>query len=344
MQYSNFESFFSNSSFTLLFLLMGYFWYNTVILNPKPLVVGKVGMVLSNVTLAGLLLVRWLESSHFPLSNLYESLIFLAWSFTLIHLILDQLKPNPLIGSIVAPSALLTSSFANFSLPEDMQKVTPLVPALQSNWLMMHVTVMILSYAALIAGSLLAIMFLAFGETNQDMNWSGMLRPSTLPMGVLKRGATTFANPSSSSAMSPPKGYLNEVDLKLENVSSNTTSNELNNSQRVPSQDSFELSKTIDNLSYRSLSIGFCFLTIGIISGAVWANEAWGSYWSWDPKETWALITWFVFATYLHIRLKYGWEGKKPAFIASGGFFVIWICYLGVNLFGKGLHTYGFWN
>jgi cytochrome c-type biogenesis protein CcsB len=94
-------------------------------------------------------------------------------------------------------------------------------------------------------------------------------------------------------------------------------------------------------LSYRIIGIGFPFLTIGILSGAVWANEAWGSYWSWDPKETWALLTWLVFAIYLHTRLTKGWEGKKPALIASLGFVTVWICFLGVNLIGEGLHSYG---
>jgi cytochrome c-type biogenesis protein CcsB len=92
---------------------------------------------------------------------------------------------------------------------------------------------------------------------------------------------------------------------------------------------------------YRIIGIGFPLLTIGILSGAVWANEAWGSYWSWDPKETWAFITWLIFAFYLHTRLQYGWEGKKSAFVATFGFFILWICYLGVNLLGKGLHSYG---
>jgi len=101
------------------------------------------------------------------------------------------------------------------------------------------------------------------------------------------------------------------------------------------------LLQTIDLWSYRIIGLGFPFLTIGIISGAVWANEAWGSYWSWDPKETWALITWLVFAIYLHSRLIKGWEGQKAAFLGSCGFFVIWICYLGVNFLGKGLHSYG---
>ena len=102
-----------------------------------------------------------------------------------------------------------------------------------------------------------------------------------------------------------------------------------------------KLLQSLDNWSYRIIGLGFPFLTIGIIAGGVWANEAWGSYWSWDPKETWALITWIVFATYLHSRITKGWEGKKTAILGGIGFFVIWICYLGVNFLGKGLHSYG---
>ena len=102
-----------------------------------------------------------------------------------------------------------------------------------------------------------------------------------------------------------------------------------------------KLLKSLDNWSYRIIGLGFPFLTIGIIAGGVWANEAWGSYWSWDPKETWALITWLVFATYLHSRITKGWEGKKTAILGGLGFFVIWVCYLGVNFLGKGLHSYG---
>jgi len=98
----------------------------------------------------------------------------------------------------------------------------------------------------------------------------------------------------------------------------------------------------LDNLSYRFIGLGFALLTLGIISGAVWANSAWGSYWSWDPKETWAFITWLTYAIYLHLRISKGWYGKQSAFVAVFGFFVIWFCYLGVNLFGKGLHSYAF--
>ncbi len=208
------------------------------------------------------------------------------------------------MGAITTPSALLTNAFATFTLPKEMQEASPLVPALQSNWLMMHVTVMILSYAALILGSLLSVAFLIV-TGGKDIN--------------LKKSPDFSSSLNSNSSL-----------LLLDQSSKTEKSTSFNS-----------LAFTLDNLSYRILGMGFPFLTIGILSGAVWANEAWGSYWSWDPKETWALLTWLIFAIYLHMRLSKGWEGKKPAIIASLGFVIVWICYLGVNLLGEGLHSYG---
>jgi cytochrome c-type biogenesis protein CcsB len=278
---------------------------------------GQIGIIISNVSIFILLVLRWKESGHFPLSNLYESLMFLAWTLTTIHLLLEfnifglNFGNTPfmakLIGSITTPSALFTNAFATFSLPKEMQEASPLVPALQSNWLMMHVTVMILSYGALICGSLLAIAFLIITGVNKN-NGETKIHPNG------KESELT------NSDVNKKEG-LNSSENKIE-----------------------KLAMTFDNLSYRILGIGFPLLTIGILSGAVWANEAWGSYWSWDPKETWALLTWLVFAIYLHTRLNKGWQGKKPALIASLGFISVWICYLGVNLLGEGLHSYGWFQ
>jgi len=292
---------------------------------------GNSGIVLSNISLFLLLCIRWVESGHFPLSNLYESLIFLSWALTLLHLIINfdlfmTFKSFPiinfsspfkynknflkLVSSIIAPSALFTNAFASFSLPTDMQSSGPLVPALQSNWLMMHVTVMVLSYAALIIGSLLSIGFLVISGVKNSPN------PSILK--IKKEVAT------------------NQKEGLLQGTTDQKEGGEINTK--------LDLEKILDNLSYRILGFGFPLLTIGILSGAVWANEAWGSYWSWDPKETWALLTWLIFAIYLHTRLNKGWEGKKPALIASFGFIIVWICFLGVNLLGEGLHSYGWLN
>ena len=82
-------------------------------------------------------------------------------------------------------------------------------------------------------------------------------------------------------------------------------------------------------------------MTLGLITGAIWANEAWGTWWSWDPKETWALISWLFYAAYLHMRISKGWQGRKPAALATFGFFIVLICYIGVNFLGLGLHSYG---
>jgi cytochrome c-type biogenesis protein CcsB len=284
-------------------------------------------ILFANISLFVLLCLRWLESGHFPLSNLYESLMFLSWGCTsiLVYYLFGSLfknrenQKNPsvflekILGSVLTPCALFLNAFATFSLPTEMQKAGPLVPALQSNWLMMHVTVMIISYAALILGSLLSIAFLIYRAT---VDFTAIFLNNKQ---VMLRSSRTNTTPI----------YEGNRDCTQDNVK----------------QDFLDkVSNNLDFLSYRIIGIGFPFLTIGILSGAVWANEAWGSYWSWDPKETWALLTWLVFAIYLHTRFTKGWEGKKPAIIASVGFIVVWICYLGVNLLGEGLHSYGFLN
>ena len=97
----------------------------------------------------------------------------------------------------------------------------------------------------------------------------------------------------------------------------------------------------LDDVTYRMIAIGWPLLTGGIITGAVWANSAWGTYWSWDPKETWSLITWFVYAIYLHARYVRGWKGSQMAVISAVGFLAVIFTYLGVNLVLSGLHSYG---
>jgi cytochrome c-type biogenesis protein CcsB len=279
----------------LLFFAMILYWISLSI--PKNNLIFQVSkglVIISNILFMLTLSIRWISEGYFPLSNLYESLIFLSWGISFIHLIIEYKTQSRLIGSIATPLMFFLSGFSSLTLPTDMQKALPLVPSLQSNWLMMHVSMMMVSYATLILGSLLSILYLAF------ISFSGQKNQVALE--------------SSTGALS---------------TASSVTYSKLS------------LLQTVDIWSYRIIGLGFPFLTIGIISGAVWANEAWGSYWSWDPKETWALITWLVFAIYLHSRLLKGWQGKQAAILGSCGFFVIWICYLGVNFLGKGLHSYG---
>ena len=305
MDWNEIQNFLSNIVFGILLFTMIIYWINLSIFNNFSILskIGTISTTVANLLLFLILCSRWLVAGYFPLSNLYESLLFLTWVLLTIYLYLEIKTKSKLIGSLLIPVALLINGFANLTLSPEMQKASPLVPALQSNWLMMHVSMMLLSYGTLIIGSLLCILFL-----------------------IISR-------------------YKN-VDLKVLDNSSLPLYNIMLDYYEAPSNQISEFSKlkllqSIDNWSYRIIGLGFPFLTIGIISGGVWANEAWGSYWSWDPKETWALITWLVFATYLHARITKGWEGKKTAILGSLGFFVIWICYLGVNFLGKGLHSYG---
>lgn len=325
-----------NISFAVLFVTMLLYWLGAAFpAIPYLSGLGTTGIAIANLCIATLLGARWLEAGYFPLSNLYESLFFLTWGITAAHLLAENMSRSRLVGVVTAPVAMAITAFAALTLPSEMQHSEPLVPALKSNWLMMHVSVMMLSYSALMVGALLAIAFLVVTR-GQDIE----LRGSSVGTGGFRRkdGETTppayqlQRNDSFSAASLAQNngGSIAVLDLAATQSMTTTLSPQLLN-----------LADTLDNISYRIIGLGFPLLTIGIIAGAVWANEAWGSYWSWDPKETWALITWLVFAAYLHSRITKGWQGRRPAILAATGFVVVWICYLGVNLLGKGLHSYG---
>jgi cytochrome c-type biogenesis protein CcsB len=316
------ESSLDNLIFLVLLIVTIVYWASIVLTNFKSLTkIGFYGTVLTNGLIFCLLGFRWINYGYFPLSNLYESLLFLAWGITFTTIVLEFKTRTPIIGSISNPISLFITGFAGLSLPESMQAPSPLVPALKSNWLMMHVTVMMLSYASLIVGSLLGIFFLILVNGKKEE--------------IILQG-NSYGTNFQDKKLVDAAFYKEDVTEDYTNL----VIDEVGKSEPIK-DNRLSLLESIDNLSYRTISFGFPLLTIGIIAGAVWANEAWGSYWSWDPKETWALITWLVFASYLHARITKSWQGKKPAIIASFGFVVVWICYLGVNFLGKGLHTYG---
>lgn len=274
----------------------------------------ELGMIITFFCITGLLVTRWIYCKHFPLSDLYESLIFLSWSFYIIHIILFLKKQKNTLSAITAPSAIFTQGFATSGLLTEMNQSAILVPALQSQWLMMHVSMMVLGYASLLCGSLLSIALLIV-TFQKDI------------IGIFDK----------------IKYLLNESFFVVEIQYMNQKSNILKSTSPLSIRNyyKFQLIEQLDHWSYRIISLGFLFLTIGILSGAVWANEAWGSYWNWDPKETWAFITWTIFAIYLHIRTNKNLRSVNSAIVAFIGFLIIWICYFGVNLLGIGLHSYG---
>ena len=248
----------------------------------------KIELLATLVALIGLLVntagigMRWVESyqmgiGHAPLSNMYESLVFFAWSIVLLYLVVEFIYKNKVIGAFAMPFAFASMAYASLS-PEFSDRITPLVPALQSNWLIAHVFTCFIGYAAFAVACGTGIMYLVKLRDKGDSK--SLL--ATLP------------------------------SLKI-----------------------------IDDITHKIILFGFIWLSAGIISGAVWANSAWGTYWSWDPKETWSLITWFIYASALHARFTRGWGGKRIAWISIIGFLAVVFTYYGVNFLLSGLHSYG---
>lgn len=305
------ETFLLQTNFVVLLITTLSYWLNALAFLPPNIgFFSRFGVFTGLGLQSFFLITRWFYSGHFPLSNLYESVLFLCWVLlSFLSYLLSQMPKtsssfwHQASGSILMPMILFLFMFALWSLPDQLKQTTALVPALQSNWLVMHVTVMILSYGALICGCLFAIAYLVlcWFQPNCSLQLEG-----------------SSVMPAADMQIESPKQLKNE-----------------------PFQ---AMAQWLDNMSYRLVGLGFPLLTIGLLSGSIWANQTWGSYWSWDPKETWSLITWFLFAIYLHTRISRQWSGRKSAVLATVGFFIIWICYFGVNLVGKGLHSYGFLN
>jgi cytochrome c-type biogenesis protein CcsB len=247
----------------------------------------KVGLIATLIAWAGFaansgaILTRWMEAralgfDQAPLSNLYESIVFFAWSILLFYLLIDLRYRQRSLGAFVLPFAFFGMVWAQFGLNDAIE---PLVPALQSNWLTYHVITCFLGYAGFAVACGASIMYLLVAGKNGEK----------------------------------PKGILAL----------------------------FPDSRILDDINYKAIMIGFPLLTLGIVTGAAWANYAWGTYWSWDPKETWSLIVWFIYAAFLHARFTRGWVGRRAAYLSIAGFAATIFCYLGVNLVLSGLHSYG---
>ena len=229
------------------------------------------------------LILRWKVSydlgiGHVPLSNLFESMVFFAWAIILIYLVVEWRTKNRSIGVFAVPIAFLAMAYASIS-PDISNRIEPLIPALQSNWLTSHVVTCFMGYAAFTVAFGCGLLYLLKNMENGDKEKTA--------------------------------GFLGKLPSLV----------------------------MLDALIYQSIALGFVFLTIGIMTGSIWAHYAWGSYWSWDPKETWSLITWLIYAIMLHARYVRGWRGKRLAVLALIGFVSILFTYLGVNYL-PGLHSY----
>jgi cytochrome c-type biogenesis protein CcsB len=269
------------SSTTFIYALASIFYIGSFTFKKK--IFSKIGFFVLCIgfldNTLGIIL-RWIESyqmgyGHAPFANMYESLVFFSWTVAILYIFVELKYKESIIGVFASPLIFLAIAYASLS-PDVSSKISPLIPALKSNWLIAHVIACFLGYAGFAVAFGFSIMY--------------------------------FIKPKNPDAIS--------VFAKL------------------PSWD------LIDELTYQMVVFGFLFLTIGIITGAVWANSAWGTYWSWDPKETWSLITWFVYAIFMHLRMMKGWYGKNLAWISIIGFMAVIFTYFGVNYLLSGLHSY----
>jgi len=234
-------------------------------------VLATCGLAVHTLALAA----RTIGSGHAPFTNMYESVSFLAWSSALAYVLIEGRfrirKAGPYVLLIVVALMAVASS------PLMPKTATPLVPALQSYWLWLHVSVTLLGEAFFAVAFVTSLLFLradARSRKDAGREWAG-------------------------------------------------------------------LAAKYDEVSYRAIAAGFPLFTLGgLVFGMIWAYRAWGSYWSWDPKEVWSLITWLVFALYLHTRIVMGWKGRRSAVIAVLGFLAALFTYFGVNYLLSGLHSY----
>ncbi len=244
----------------------------------KKSLAGRIATVVTIIGFVGNttgILLRWVESyqmgiGHAPLSNLYESLVFFAWSIALLYIFIEWKYKNRVFG--ILSTALACGAMAYASLKPD--QIQPLIPALKSNWLIAHVFTCFIGYASFAIAFGISLIYL------------------------LRR----YGGPAMLD--------------------------------RLPADN------LLDELTHQLVMFGFIFLSAGIITGSVWANSAWGRYWGWDPKETWSLITWFVYAILLHARFMRGWQGTRIAVLSIFGFLAVLFTYFGVNYL-PGLHSYG---
>ena len=270
---------FSVSMYVYLCTFLVYLFF---LMNPKR----YIGIIATSLISGGLfihtlgLIYRWIEThktgyGYVPLSNMYESLIFFSWTIVLIYLLLEFRFKQRIIGTFATAFAFMAIA-ASSILPGSDATIKPLIPALQSNWLAIHVITCFFGYAAFAVSFGISIIYLI---------------------------------QSRREGIDAPIGWLPNT-------------------------------KMLDEINYRSIVIGFPMLTVGIITGAAWANYAWGSYWSWDPKETWSLITWLIYAAFLHARISRDWRGRKMAILSLIGFMAVLFTYFGVSYILAGLHSY----
>ncbi|RXT13856.1 c-type cytochrome biogenesis protein CcsB [Ammoniphilus sp. CFH 90114] len=338
----------------------------------------------------GFIITRWIAGGHFPTSNMFEFMAFLAYSIILAFIIIFLVYRITVIGAFVMPVGIIMLAYASV-FPREIQ---PLIPALQSYWLKIHVTTAALGEGAFAVGFAAGLMYLVRTVNQEISTRSTKWLEATLCMVLMLVGfiittmgfsasgyQATFQTGGNGAPMSEviyqmpaiagpqdatlvTEGVMKplfETPSWMQGVNAGRKLNTLLWSiltglilyglirlatRRRLGQLIHPLVRdldpeTIDEISYRAIAIGFPIFTLGaLIFAMIWAAEAWGRFWGWDPKEVWALITWLFYSAYLHLRLSKGWQGERSAWMAVIGFIVVMITLVFVNLVIVGLHSY----
>ncbi len=298
----------------LTLLVVSGVFYLLQAIQPKSLFRegGWGSMLLSGLCLIVSLAIRSQTAKYFALSNMYESLLVVCIGMQLVFLVLDRWFKLRTLGLPVA-LLLLGSLVYDMNLPTTIH---PLQPALQSYWRSIHVPIILLSYALFTLAFISSLVFLIkdyWPGSGARFESSGGGRSSLTP--AMAAGPSAF---SDRFEIEPGQDALNMEIALL--------------------QDKANL---YDEITYRCVAFGFPMLTLGIILGGIWANEAWGNYWSWDPKESMSLVTLLGYGVYLHLRVNGEHSARTLAWVSVTGFVLMLITYFGVNLMGLGLHSYG---
>jgi len=282
-------------------------------------------------------LVRWFEShqigpdiGHIPVSNLYEVFVLFCWMTALFYLYYEQQYRTKALGGFVM---LIVSAGVGFlawyTVERDAQQIQPLVPALQSWWMKIHVPANFVGYGTFAIAAMVAFAYLIQRKADETQWWK------LLPLGVLGLVLCLLPVVFRSGKLSTSASYW----AVYFGISALIVGGILASRRRIA--EALPPPSVLDDVMYKAIAVGFAFFTIATILGAFWAADAWGGYWSWDPKETWALIVWLNYAAWLHMRLMKGLRGAPSAWWALVGLAITTFAFLGVNMFLSGLHSYG---
>ncbi|SMC26950.1 cytochrome c-type biogenesis protein CcsB [Andreprevotia lacus DSM 23236] len=324
------------------FLATGMFWLGLLRRSETALSIG-VGLTWAATTAAlSSALVRWYESyligadvGHIPVSNLYEVFVLFCLITALMYLYYQaRFKARSTGAFILLVIAAAVGFILWYTFDRQAHEIQPLIPALQSWWMKIHVPANFIGYGAFGLSAMLGVAWLlAVPAERQNTQIRNALYAAAA--GIALAGIVLYMQADAwFPELGSGAGFITGAALCV-------AACVIVHLQRGLLSGLLPAPDTLGEIMYKAISVGFLFFTIATILGAAWAAEAWGGYWSWDPKETWALIVWLNYAAWLHIRLVKGWRGAVLAWWAVAGLLVTTFAFLGVNMFLSGLHAYG---